>query len=59
MPEIREKLIDYVMENSKVGKSVKIYAVANCGTENEKRFIGVETIPDEMPYMTTIIVKEC
>ena len=59
MPVIREKLIEYIRENSKVGKSVKIYAVANCGTENEKRFIGVESIPDEMPYMTTIIVKEC
>lgn len=34
-----------------------IYAVENCGMENERVFIGMNAIPDETRYYTTVIVK--
>ncbi len=35
-----------------------IYAVSGCGTDNEKCYCGIGEIPDEVPYLTTVIIKE-
>ncbi len=37
---------------------ILVYAVSECGTKNEKSYIGLENIPDEGNYMLTILVKE-
>jgi precorrin-2 methylase len=39
-------------------KKVEIYAVEECGTEQEKLYYGVNQLPDNPGYMMTIIVKE-
>ncbi len=51
MPFIKKCLSD--ME-----KKVEIYAVEECGTEQEKLYYGVNQLPDDPGYMMTIIVKE-
>jgi len=57
MCRIRELLKSYAEECLKNGKKVEIYAVENCGMENEKLFFGLEELPDDVAYMTTIIIK--
>jgi len=37
---------------------IRVYAVINCGTEEESRYFGAEDIPVDAGYMTTIIIKE-
>ena len=53
IPEIKEKLIQ--LENS--GKAT-VRAVIDCGMETEQIFTSALTIPDDVKYMMTIIVKE-
>ncbi len=50
---IKEKLVE--MEND--GK-VSVYGVIDCGMETEQIFPSAMTIPDNVKYMLTIIVKE-
>ena len=38
-------------------KNVRVYAVSDCGMPEEKRYYGVDAIPDDCGYMTTIIIK--
>ena len=41
---------------------IQVYMVENCGMENEKIYIGIESIKQkdmkDISYFTTIIVKE-
>lgn len=39
-------------------KDYEVYAVSNCGMENEKICDGVENIETDSGYLTTVIVKE-
>ena len=36
----------------------EVYAVQNCGMENEQIFYGEEELPDQSDYYTTVITKE-
>ena len=39
-------------------KAFQVYAVTNCGEENEEIATGIDQIPDDWGYMSIIIVKE-
>lgn len=39
------------------GKTLEVYAVANCGMENEKVMIGLDVLEGDAGYLTTVIVK--
>lgn len=39
------------------GKTLEVYAVANCGMENEKVMIGLDVLKEDAGYLTTVIVK--
>lgn len=52
LAELKEKLI--ILEKD---KKSKVYAVSNCGMENETTSIGAENISDESGYLTVVIVK--
>lgn len=39
------------------GKTLEVYAVANCGMENEKAMIGLDALEEDVGYLTTVIVK--
>ena len=50
----------YDTENAKEvesGKTLEVYAVANCGMENEKVMIGLDVLEEDAGYLTTVIVK--
>ena len=40
------------------GAQSEVYAVVNCGMEGEKVIHGIDGIPDQSRYYTTVIVKE-
>ena len=49
MPKLIEALQELNIEN--------VYAVENCGLENEKVYKGLDELNDEMGYFTIVIVK--
>lgn len=49
MPEVKEQLRSSERE---------VFAVEDCGMETEKRYRGVEEIPDDAGYLSLIIAKE-
>ncbi len=53
--------IEYIKEclwkYEKEGK-IEVYAVSDCGSEDEKRFYGTKDLPHEGKYMMTIIIKD-
>ena len=49
MPKLIEALQELNIEN--------VYAVENCGLENEKVYKGLDEFNDEMGYFTIVIVK--
>ena len=51
LPAIKKCLLD-------LKHPAKVYAVADCGTAQEKVYYGIEQIPENSTYMMTIIVKE-
>lgn len=51
LPAVKKCLLD-------LKYPVKVYAVADCGTAQEKVYYGIEEIPENSTYMMTIIVKE-
>ena len=53
IPKIRAALRKLEQE-----KELRIYAVSNCGLADERRYEGIEELPESESYMTTIIVKE-
>ncbi|AMK14794.1 precorrin-2 C(20)-methyltransferase [Methanobrevibacter olleyae] len=50
MPKLIEVLKELKLENN-------VYAVQNCGLENEKLSIGLDEFDDEMGYFTIVVVK--
>lgn len=40
------------------GESYKIYAVSNCGMDNEKIYHGLDELEEAQGYLTTVIVKK-
>ncbi|MCI8562994.1 MAG: hypothetical protein HFH69_05685, partial [Lachnospiraceae bacterium] len=40
------------------GGRAKVYAVINCGMENQAVYQEIGELPEEAGYFTTIIVKE-
>lgn len=53
-----KNLISYFEENN-VENTSKVYAVANCGMENEKVYMNIDDLKNvEKDYLVTVIVKE-
>lgn len=49
--------IKEILLNEEKKDRIRVYAVANCGTEKECRYYGASEIPEDTGYMTTIIIK--
>lgn len=41
----------------KNGEELQVYAVADCGLENEMVMRGLKEWPEKLPYLTIVIVK--
>lgn len=54
LKNLKESLL-YEQENG--DGNLKVYAVANCGMENERVMIGLENVDENADYLTTVIVK--
>ena len=52
-----EYIKDCLREYEKDGK-IEVYAVSDCGLEDENKFYATENLPTEGNYMMTIIIKE-
>ena len=52
MEAVKERLLRLEKETG-----AKVYAVSECGSENEQRYFGAAELPEDAKYMTTIIVK--
>ena len=58
LPAIKKTLSGLVQERQTRGISVAVYAVSDCGTDQEKRYYGIDQLPEESGYMMTVIVTE-
>lgn len=43
---------------AKSKQEVSVYAVSNCGMTDEMAYCGIDSIPDNAGYLTTVIIKE-
>ena len=53
MPRIME-----LLRKAAERRHLQVYAVTDCGLESERRYCGMDEIPEAPGYMTTVIVKE-
>lgn len=51
---LKEGLQREVME----GKQLEVYVVSNCGMDSEKVMVGLDAWEEELPYLTTVLVKD-
>ncbi len=51
---LKEGLQREVME----GKQLEVYVVSNCGMDSEKVMAGLDAWEEELPYLTTVLVKD-
>ena len=60
-PVILDKLKKVLKEEAayreKNGEELQVYAVTDCGLENEMVMRGLEEWPEKLPYLTIVIVK--
>lgn len=40
------------------GKQLDVYVVSNCGMDSEKIMVGLDAWEEELPYLTTVVVKD-
>ena len=57
MLQLRRRLIQLEEESRDTERPAEIYAVSDCGTPEERLYFGAEQLPEDAPYMTTVIVK--
>lgn len=53
--ELKQALLEQERDKD---NTFEVFAVSNCGMENEKVFIGLEELNPESGYLTVVIVKE-
>ena len=53
LSDLKQALSDHERVND-----LEVFAVSNCGMENEKVFIGLEELNPESGYLTVVVVKE-
>lgn len=51
--ELKSKLVEYEKD-----RDIQVYAVSNCGMENEAVAVGAENISEEAGYLTVVIVVQ-
>lgn len=55
---LKKALLEEDIQRRKNGGCLDVYAVCNCGMPDELRMAGIDQIPDNLPYLTLVIVKE-
>ena len=58
MAELKDHLRKVERELKVHGGFLEVYAVSDAGLPQEQRYFGLEELPEEAPYMTTMIIKE-
>lgn len=57
LQHIKKVLKEEAACREKNGEELQVYAVADCGLENEMVMRGLEEWPEKLPYLTIVIVK--
>lgn len=57
MQHVKKVLKEEAACREKNGEELQVYAVADCGLENEMVMHGLEEWPEKLPYLTIVIVK--
>lgn len=57
LQHVKKVLEEETACREKNGEELQIYAVADCGLENEMVMHGLEEWPEKLPYLTIVIVK--
>jgi sirohydrochlorin cobaltochelatase/precorrin-2/cobalt-factor-2 C20-methyltransferase len=52
------KLLDFLEQELASGRNLEIWAVSNCGMQNERCFEGIKECRKADGYLTIVIVKE-
>lgn len=57
MQHVKKVLKEEAACREKNGEELQVYAVADCGFENEMVMHGLEEWPEKLPHLTIVIVK--
>lgn len=57
LQHVKKVLKEEAACREKNGEELQVYAVADCGLENEMVMRGLEEWPEKLPYLTIVIVK--
>ncbi|MBQ6230376.1 MAG: precorrin-2 C(20)-methyltransferase [Eubacterium sp.] len=58
MARIKSQLRELEQKAESKGSKLEVFAVSDAGMPQEKRYFSLDELPDEVPYMTTFIVRE-
>ena len=57
LQHVKKVLKEEAAYREKNGEELQVYAVTDCGLENEMVMRGLEEWPEKLPYLTIVIVK--
>ena len=57
LQHVKKVLKEEAACREKNGEELQVYAVADCGLENEMVMCGLEEWPEKLSYLTIVIVK--
>ena len=58
MARIKSQLRELEQKAESKGSKLEVFAVSDAGMPQKKRCFSLDELPDEVPYMTTVIVRE-